>query len=406
MKRIATLALLLLAVLQPQKSKACTSIIISGKYTADGRPIMWKHRDTSSENNKLIYFTGKRFDYIGLVSTETENKSVWMGMNSAGFCIMNTASYNINNGESYDEGVGEGEVMALALASCSTLEDFEKLLKGIARPTGLASNFGVIDASGGAAFFEVGDEALIKIDVNNQDLAPLGYIVRTNYSANGNPDLGQGYARYITASDVFYKAAMRNDLTVEGILSVAERNLVNGFTGDNLLDLATGEDEVRMVHFKDNIARKSTTSSVIFKGVKKGDDPMATQMWTIGGWPLATPAIPVWMNKEKLLPAILTAPEGKNAALCDMALLAKRAAMPITRGHGQDYININKVYNTDGSGYIQWIVPLENEILKLTESHSARWTDRDIPSSKELKLLYDEIEELIRVTYSKHGMYF
>ncbi len=404
MKKVAILILLLVSIAGAERSIACTSIIVSGKYTADGRPIMWKHRDTSSENNKLIYFTGQKYDYIGLVSTETENKSVWMGMNSAGFCIMNTASYNINNGESYDEGYGEGQVMAMALASCATLDDFEKMIKGIDKPTGLASNFGVLDANGGAAYYEVGDEALIKIDVNNQDFAPLGYVVRTNYSANGNPELGQGYARYITASDVFYKCSMQNDLTVEGILRAAERNLVNGFTGDNLLDLSTGEDEVRMVHFKDNIARKSTTSSVIFKGVRKGEDPMATLMWTIGGWPLATPAVPIWMNKEKLLPSILTAPEGENAVLCDMALAAKRSAMPIRRGHGQDYININKVYNTDGSGYIQWIIPLEKEILTLTESHSNGWTNKDIPSSKELKLLYDEIESLIRVTYSKHGI--
>ena len=406
MKKVASLVLVLLSIFSIEKSSACTSIIVSGKYTADGRPIMWKHRDTSNENNKLIYFSGQKYDYIGLVSTETENKSVWMGMNSAGFCIMNTASYNINNGDSFDEGYGEGEVMAMALASCATLDDFEKLIKSIDNPTGLASNFGVIDAHGGAAYFEVGDEAFIKIDVNNQDLAPLGYIVRTNYSANGNPDLGQGYARYITASDVFLTSAMQNDLTVESILRVAERNLVNGFTGDNLLDLATGEDKVRMVHFKDNIARKSTTSSVIFKGVKQGDDPMATLMWTVGGWPLATPAVPVWMNKDKLLPSLLTAPEGKNAAMCDMALAAKRAAMPITRGHGQDYININKVYNTDGSGYIQWIVPLEKEILALTEAHSKTWNNKDIPSSKELKVLYDEIERLIVERYSEHGMAF
>lgn len=406
MRKVATLVLVLLSIFTIEKSIACTSIIVSGKYTADGRPIMWKHRDTSSENNKLIYFSGQKFDYIGLVSTETESKSVWMGMNNAGFCIMNTASYNINNGEDPADGYGEGEVMALALASCSTLEDFEKLLKSIDKPTGLASNFGVIDAYGGAAYYEVGDEALVKIDVNDMDVAPLGYVVRTNYSANGNPMLGHGYARYSTASDVFYKSAMQNDLTVESILRVAERNLVNGFTGDNLLDFATGENEVRMVHFKDNIARKSTTSSVIFKGVKKGQDPMATQMWTVGGWPLATPAVPIWMNKEKLLPSLLTAPEGINAALCDMALAAKRAAMPITRGHGQDYININKVYNTDGSGYIQWIIPLEKEILALTESYSNDWANKDIPSSKELKLLYDEIEKLIRSTYSKHGMIF
>ena len=32
---------------------ACTSAIITGKATPDGRPLMWKHRDTGELNNKV-----------------------------------------------------------------------------------------------------------------------------------------------------------------------------------------------------------------------------------------------------------------------------------------------------------------------------------------------------------------
>lgn len=387
-------------------ARACTSAIVSGKSTPDGRPLMWKHRDTSSENNKLLYFTGSAYEYMGIVSTgKTENSNVWMGMNSAGFAIMNTASYNINPDGSTEGAYidGEGRIMARALADCATLEDFEKLLDALVTPSGLAANFGVIDAAGGAAFYETGDEGWIKIDVNDQSVAPLGYIVRTNYSANGNMETGHGYARFITASDIFYRAAMENSLTVETILRRAERNLVNGFTGDDLTKLATSSDKVRIVHFKDNIARKSSTSSSIFKGVKPGEDPMATVMWTVCGWPLATVAYPVWMNNGNLLPALLTAPEGENSVICDAGLTAKKAAMPITRGHGQDYININLITNSDNTGYLQWIKPLEEKIFDITRKHTAEWKN-SIPTDSQLKTLYGIIDEMIIKTYSENNV--
>jgi hypothetical protein len=383
---------------------ACTSAIVSGTATPDGRPLMWKHRDTSSDNNKLLYFTGGVYAYTGMVSTgKTENSSVWMGMNSAGFAIMNTVSYNINPEGNEEGSYGEGSIMARALAECATLEDFENLLDELTKPTGLAANFGVIDAQGGAAYYETGDYRWIKIDVNDRSVAPLGYMVKTNYSSNGNMETGQGYARYITASDIFYRAAMENSLTPEMILQRAERSLVNGFTGDDLISMATEDDKVRMVHFKDNIARKTTTSSAIFKGVKPGEDPMATLMWTVCGWPLATVAYPVWMNSANMLPGLLTAPQGENSALCDAGLAAKKAAMPITRGHGQDYININMISNRNNTGYLQWIMPLEEKIIDITEEKVRGWKST-APSVRELQELYSTIDNLIFNSYSLNGI--
>ena len=35
---------------------ACTTAIVSGKGTPDGRPLLLKHRDTSFDQNKLMFF--------------------------------------------------------------------------------------------------------------------------------------------------------------------------------------------------------------------------------------------------------------------------------------------------------------------------------------------------------------
>ena len=47
------LLLFVLCLCFPVVDKACTSIIITGKATLDGRPLMWKHRDTGAPYNHI-----------------------------------------------------------------------------------------------------------------------------------------------------------------------------------------------------------------------------------------------------------------------------------------------------------------------------------------------------------------
>ena len=94
MKKRLFLFVTVLAMVCPAAVYACTSVIISGKASPDGRPIMWKHRDTGFLDNRLEYVKGEKYNFIGLVnSTESTSVSeVWIGSNEAGFSIMNTAS--------------------------------------------------------------------------------------------------------------------------------------------------------------------------------------------------------------------------------------------------------------------------------------------------------------------------
>ena len=44
------------------QSRACTSAIISGKVTKDGRPLMWKHFDNEQQlNKKVLYLSGGNY---------------------------------------------------------------------------------------------------------------------------------------------------------------------------------------------------------------------------------------------------------------------------------------------------------------------------------------------------------
>ena len=77
-----------------QQQPACTSIIISGKATPDGRPLMWKHRDTGAPYNHITYIDEGGYRFLGLVNSDDPDGAVWTGSNETGFSIMNTASYN------------------------------------------------------------------------------------------------------------------------------------------------------------------------------------------------------------------------------------------------------------------------------------------------------------------------
>ena len=57
----------------------CTSAIISGKVTPDGRPLMWKHRDTGEENNRVDYIKGPKYNFIALINQNVV-KRLWHSM--------------------------------------------------------------------------------------------------------------------------------------------------------------------------------------------------------------------------------------------------------------------------------------------------------------------------------------
>jgi hypothetical protein len=193
MKKIATLVLLLVLSIP---ALCCTSVIISGKVRADGKPVMMKHRDTSHLTNDIRWFQGERYSFIGLVNTDEEaGKEVWAGTNSAGFSIMNTATYDLKEDDVPEDQMDrEGYVMYRALEVCATVQDFEHFLDTLSKPMGVEANFGVIDAQGGAMYYEVDNWRIrAKYDVNEE---PTGYRVVTNFTWQGREADRKGVDRY------------------------------------------------------------------------------------------------------------------------------------------------------------------------------------------------------------------
>ena len=193
MKKILTIALLLIGSIP---AFCCTSVIISGKVRSDGKPVMFKHRDTGHHTNDIQWFQGEKYSFIGLVNTDEEaSKEVWAGMNSAGFCIMNTATYDLKEDDVPQEQMDrEGFLMYRALEICATVEDFEHFIDTLSKPMGVEANFGVTDTRGGAVYYEMDNWRIrAKYDVNEE---PSGYRVVTNFTWSGRESDRKGVDRY------------------------------------------------------------------------------------------------------------------------------------------------------------------------------------------------------------------
>ena len=333
----------------------CTSAVVSGRVTPDGRPLLWKHRDASDLNNRIVHFEaeGGKLEFVGLVNgVDTMANEVWAGYNTSGFAIMNTASYNLKNDTS-SLSDREGVVMKQALGECRTVEDFARLLDSLPRPIGVEANFGVIDALGGAAYFEVNSYEVFRYDVKD---SPDGYLLRTNYSVSGRPNEGYGYIRYDNAARLFSRAASERSITPEWITGICSRSFYHTLLGRDFTTDTWVVDQ-------DFIPRRSTSASVVIEGVKSGESPVFTTMWTMLGYPPCSLVLSVWIGCEYGVPTLLQGSEDSvRSPLCEWSNRLKNKVFSLERGSGPHYLHMALLYNPESNGYAQRLLSLEKEI--------------------------------------------
>lgn len=380
MKKLMIIAAAL--IINAAHAFCCTSLIISGRVTADGRPVMMKHRDAGELNNRFEWFQGPVYSFIALMNAPSEGGEAWSGTNSSGFCIMNTASYNIKDDDVPASAMDrEGEVMFRALGMCATLADFELFLDSLDRPMGVEANFGVIDAQGGAAYYEVNNHSWIKYDVNE---IPEGYRVVTNFSESGRVEDYKGYERYLTASAIMrdiYEASHGDKLNISHTdlfwkFSRSYRSEMLGL--DFLADYKSMTSEYGfrgIVVDQDFIPRKSTAASVVFEGVAKGGDPRKTVMWGILGYPACSVAVPMMVADTDIIPFYMKRTEDScNAPICDRALALKSSEVfRFDISNGGSYLDLNNVIKMLDVCY-----RLESEMDKQWSKIYGEWCDGSI----------------------------
>lgn len=382
------------------EDNACTTAIVSGKFTKNGRPLIIKHRDTGELQNRIMYFEDGEHDYLGVVnSSDKLGKEVWMGTNSAGFCIMNSASYNLKVNDTTKIKDREGIIMKRALMQCETIEDFEKMLTDLPKPLGVEANFGVIDAFGGAAYYETDNWSFTKIDVNDPKIAPFGYVIRTNYSFTGTRDDGYGYIRYLTAEEILYEAEATKSIDHKYFLENISRSLKHSLLEKNWnKDYPKDSNDSFYIITQDYIPRYSSASTFLCEGVKEGESAELTTMWTILGYQFCAAAIPAWVAAGDDLPKLVVGNESGNAPLCTAALKLKEKVYPIKRGNGKSYMNLTSLFNKEGTGIYQKIRKIEDRIFSETEIKLGEWRKNKFNKEEALEY-YDWLDNYIEAAY-------
>lgn len=377
---------------------SCTTAVISGKYTEDGRPIIWKLRDSDSFKNDVRYCTGELYDFVALFnSDDKESKHVWGGVNKKGFAIMNSASFNVNVGDTTKLKDQEGVFMKKALEKCASLQDLEQLLDTLKRPMGLAAHFGVVDANGGAAFYEVNNYTYKKFDANKTE---KGYIIRTNYSKTGKKNEGYGYIRCRTAEQIFAQAEEKNKLNYKAIIQDFSRCFKHSLLKKDYrkiyTELPSNED---FINSGDLITRHGSASALIIKGVKNKENPQLATMWTMVGFPNTSIALPVFPFGNKI-PKVLAKDTTENAPLNKYSLLLKDECYPIKPSSGYKYLKISKLFNAENQGYVQILEKAEKGVFKYTENTLKKW--RKFPPSKnDLEKFYQWIDNYTIKVYKE-----
>lgn len=380
---LANLALMLGIVLIPAAStlQACTTAVISGRVTVDGRPILWKNRDTHvTTHQEILSLVDGKYKAIGVVNAGTD-KSVWMGTNEAGFCIENSVANDLSL-KGKQSGLGNGSLMKHALETCATVADFKQLLEETDQ-TGRTTvgNFGVIDAEGGAAMFEVGPKTHVMYDANDPETAPEGIVVRANFATTVRDlpiDPTAEQLVKVPSQDRYRRACSLLKPMAEEKVSVAYvlRNCTRDLCDSKLQPIPGSVNNANnllpaQVDTGDTISRSFTVSAAVFHGVLPGEDPRLTTMWTILGEPTFAIAVPCWAASSEISPEL----KGKRGAPLNELANSLR---------NWNYVPEEEVLRSDALPEL-WneLWATEDQLLKETMNQRAAWQEKQV-SAEEL----------------------
>ncbi|MFZ5516824.1 MAG: BPL-N domain-containing protein [Candidatus Zhuqueibacterota bacterium] len=340
----------------------CTVGVASGSATADGRPLLWKNRDADAPNNEVAYFEDGRFKYIA-ITTAGHSQHIWAGANEMGFCIINSASRDLEGHSK--SGMDNGEIMKKALQTCVTARNFEQLLiRTNTQGRQTNANFGVIDAFGGAVFFETGNYSYTRFDANDRNIAPYGYIVRSNFAETGGGSGGR--TRFLRGDMLWKKAVQRNELSVEFLLREVARDLADESGAPYSIPLREkiGENPAGTILTETTINRWSTVSAVVCHGVLTRENPSLTTFWAVLGEPILSVAVPCWVIAQKTAGSLDNEP---NSPLCSGVNDIKKRVY-------YDFGEKSRFLKTELLADIwETTYPAEDSIFHETETLLAQW---------------------------------
>ncbi len=335
-----------------ENAEGCTIGVASGDAT-DGRPLLWKTRDcTTYVDNKISYGAGENYNFIYVWDVNNGDGLAWMGMNEKGFAIVNS-----NAMDSTLLRHGNGSLMFEALGVCDTIGDFVALINSLSLPDhDIHANFGVIDRTGGAAMFEIGDSLYWRCDADS-------FIVRTDFflydtDIDSIPD-SDGKKRFIRSMNLIGELCADSSLNYRRILQDHMRDF--SYPNSEPVDVPYPHQWIidrpfGYIKTKFSICRHISVSATVIRGVKSNELSRSTTMWTMLGQTAASIAVPYWSVGN---------PPDDADSLFDVAYQIKQCLFDYSDGR---YIDSYKLRNEDGNGLWDQIYPVEEIIFDSTDS--------------------------------------
>lgn len=363
--------ILLLAFQNSYTQEECTIGVASGKATEDGRPLLWKTRDTSEIDNEVNYNTSFKYKFIAVINAG--GTSAWMGVNEKGFAIINSLAKDLEKG---DSGPGNGTLMTIALGTCATMADFTHLLDSTnvtCRQT--RGNFGVIDSTGAAAIFEIAGYEYWKFDANDLAVAPNGYVLRSNFAFNGDAKNGlhdeiysiERYRRQVRLINDFHSG---DSLNYRSIIRYQMRDF-SDFESEPvsvpyphkwLSDRPYG-----YIYAGVSICRSTSVSAAVIQGVLPGESSKLSTMWTILGQPASAIVVPYWAVGKTPYEA-----DGYSTSqLCNTSKRVK--SLLFDYEENSNYIDSYKLRDANGKGLWANIFPAEDSIFTAANQKLEQW---------------------------------
>ena len=356
-----------------KKVQGCTIGVAAGKATADGRPLLWKNADGSYADREVVYLKDGRFKYLAVVPAGASDP--FAGVNELGFCIVNAAAFNLPI--TSETGIDSNGIMRWALQECTTVGDFESILKQTNVPGRTTQgHLGVIDAFGGAAIFETGSHSYTRFDATDPKVAPQGYIIRANFALTGSRGPDSGKIRYTRANQLWQQAFQNEQLGYRYVLRKVCRDLSNAEKVNYTLPEmeATEDGTHHVLNNRNAISNPGTGWVAVFHGVRLNENPSLTTFWNIMGGPIFSVAVPSWVIAES------TAPELDGEELSHLCTTAYDlyVANYVTGNKRMPLLNPEMLQDIWAVTYLA-----EDCIFDQTENIMAQWR-QDYPTAQEV----------------------
>ena len=291
-KRLLLLFALLVAL--SFDSLACTSAVVAPHRSSEGVPLLWKHRDNARfTNTRIEYISDGKYAYTAVVpNTKNYAKGVYGGINEKGLGIISTATKTLpeSTPEEYKACALRrlrGGAMWNGLRECATIEEFEELLKTTKRSRRSHSNFGVGDATGAVAYFEVWDVGYRRYDIDKS--GNDGFDVRANFSHSGDPKK-KGSSTYRYNLIMKEMGAHEDTFTPQDFIGYSRS--YNSLKYGNVLDLN------RKYYCSNHTVPRYSTAGV-FVMVCDGENP---RMLAMNGHSASSLAVPIYVKAGSKIP--------------------------------------------------------------------------------------------------------